>query len=154
MKEEKLEIKYRIFTLEELNAEDKELIDHAIEMTDYSYSPYSHFKVGCAVRLSTGEIVGGTNQENISYPNGLCAERTALFAAGTKEGIVSALAISAKDKNNKLATAFPCGSCRQVMIETETQRSKKPIKVLIHRQDNTIIQFDSVSSLIPFSFDF
>jgi len=154
MKEAKLEIDYKILSFEELSTEDKELLSTAIQTTNLSYSPYSHFKVGCAIRMDTGEIVIGTNQENTSFPNGLCAERVALFSAGCKEGNVTTLVISAKDTNDRLATAFPCGACRQVMLETETKRSKRPIKILIHRKDNTILQFNSVRDLLPFSFDF
>ncbi|MGP1515691.1 MAG: cytidine deaminase [Bacteroidales bacterium] len=154
MKQEQIKINYKIFNLSELSDKDRELIKQAAFATHKSYSPYSNFKVGAAVQLDDGEILLGSNQENIAYPSGLCAERTALFSAGTKQGNVIAIAISAKDEKGNLATAYPCGACRQVMIETQKQRTKHPIKILIHRKDNTVLQIDDVNDLLPFSFEY
>ncbi|MBO6117771.1 MAG: cytidine deaminase [Bacteroidales bacterium] len=161
MKNGELNIKYKILDLAELSSNERELIDRAADACKGSYSPYSHFVVGCALRLSDGSIVTGANQENIAYPSGLCAERTALFAAGcipAEEGDnnknVEIIAISAKDQNGKTATAYPCGACRQVMSEVQNQRTKHPIRVLIHKKDDTVLCFDSVDDLLPFSFVF
>ena len=133
MKQENINIKYEVFNYEELCNEDRELADKARQAEKESYSPYSHFKVGCAVRLSNKEIVTGANQENAAYPSGLCAERTALFKAGMKQAqqdgkalYVTAMAVSASDEKNNPATAYPCGACRQVMYESE-QRNKRNV---------------------------
>lgn len=161
MKNEELNIKYTVCDFAELSDENRELIHQAIKTCNNSYSPYSHFSVGCALRLTDGSIITGANQENMAYPSGLCAERTALFTAGSliaKDGDnnknVEILAISAKDEKGNPATAYPCGACRQVMSEVQNQRTKHPIKVLIHRKDNTVLCFNTVDDLLPFSFDF
>lgn len=155
MKEEQLQIKYKVYQLSELSDEDKELIDESIYACYKAYSPYSHFSVGCAVRMDDGNIVLGANQENIAYPSGLCAERTALFSCGMQDGNPVALAICAEDEKREPATAYPCGACRQVMIEFENKIGKQHnIRVMILRKDSTVIILDSVKDLLPFAFDF
>ena len=85
MTTKEINIRYQEYTsIEELNAEDRELAQAAVEAMSGAYAPYSHFHVGAAVRLSSGKIVKGANQENAAFPSGLCAERTAMFAAGAK----------------------------------------------------------------------
>ena len=99
MKEFTHECHYALYAFDELSEADRELVLKAQEATKHSYAPYSHFHVGAAVRLADGTIVLGCNQENAAFPSGLCAERTALFAAGAQhpeQGVV-ALAIAAAD---------------------------------------------------------
>ena len=84
MKEQRIEISYKICTVDELDVRDKQLMEAAIEATQRSYAPYSHFQVGAAALLENDIIITGTNQENIAYPSGLCAERTALFYANSQ----------------------------------------------------------------------
>ena len=81
MKHLKIEINYDFVSESELSAEDQELVTRAKEATKNSYANYSHFYVGAALRLENGEIIIGANQENAAFPSGLCAERTAVFAA-------------------------------------------------------------------------
>ncbi len=81
MKQIDINIKIGVCQLEELSADEQALIKKAIEATKNSYSPYSHFSVGAALLLENGEMVIGANQENAAYPSGLCAERSAIFAA-------------------------------------------------------------------------
>lgn len=82
MKTVKLAIDYQEYDLyDEMDIKDQELVHAAIEAQSSSYAPYSKFNVGAAVRLDDGTIVKGSNQENSAYPSGLCAERTAMFAA-------------------------------------------------------------------------
>ncbi|MCH3923351.1 MAG: cytidine deaminase [Bacteroidales bacterium] len=156
MLKNKLEIDYTIYqNIEELSIKDKELVKEALNACHYSYSAYSHFNVGAAVRLDNDDIVLGANQENVAYPSGLCAERVALFSSAIrKDRKVVAIAISAKDDKGIIQTAYPCGSCRQVMMEIEKQISKQPINILVLRKDKTIIKFCGVDNLLPFSFDF
>ncbi len=153
MRQDSLNINYEIFDLDELSEKEKELIDNAVKATEKSYSPYSNFKVGCAVRLDNGEIVLGANQENIAYPSGLCAERTALFSAGMKDNSIECMAIAAFDEKNNPATAYPCGACRQVMAESQ-KRQEKPIKLLLLDKDKRVLKIDNLNDLLPFGFEF
>ena len=82
MKKEQLSIDYRILPREEFDDALRQLEDAAIEAARKAYAPYSHFSVGAALRLEDGTIITGSNQENASYPLGICAERNALFHAG------------------------------------------------------------------------
>lgn len=154
MKEQILEISYGIYTFEELPEESRKLVDAAHEATRRSYAPYSHFCVGAAVRLDNGIIVTGNNQENVAYPSGLCAERTALFYANSQypEIPVKALAIVACDSSGKVTKVpiSPCGACRQVILETEN-RFGKPMQVLLAGAEEVIV-VKHASSLLPLAF--
>lgn len=81
MKQIEINIKIGVCQLEELYDNEQALIKTAIEATKNSYAPYSHFSVGAALLLENGDMVMGANQENAAYPSGLCAERSAIFAA-------------------------------------------------------------------------
>ncbi len=144
---------YEYSSPDELEQQDRELIDKAIEAAGKAYAPYSNFRVGAAVLLENGEVILGNNQENAAYPSGLCAERVALFAANAQypDVPVVAMAIVAfnKDEMTDLATP-PCGACRQVMIETE-MRFGKPIKVILAGKSNILV-FKNVRELLPLSF--
>ena len=154
MKEQILELSYRIYTLDELPEERRKLVDAALEATQRSYAPYSHFYVGAAVMLDNGVIVTGNNQENVAFPSGLCAERTALFYANAQypEVPVKALAIVARDSSGKVTQApiSPCGACRQVMLETEN-RFGKPMQILLASAEEVIV-VERASALLPLAF--
>ncbi|MBQ0016252.1 MAG: cytidine deaminase [Bacteroidales bacterium] len=146
-------------SIEELSQDDRNLMQSAIMATNSAYSPYSHFKVGAAVavRIPSDQrlvTVRGSNQENVAYPSGLCAERTALFYAGSEfpEGVIEALAIVARNENGQLVEAAPCGACRQVLAES-SRRATQPIRVLMYRNDGSVRQVMS-NDLLPFAFDF
>ena len=153
--EKRLEIRYEEYEREEmLNEAERELMAAAREARKSSYSPYSHFKVGAAVRLKNGEIEKGSNQENLAYPSGLCAERVSLFGASARWGAeceVEALAITAEDSEGKEAEASPCGACRQVMLEQE-MRQGNAIKVMVRLENGSVRVYKSVKSLLPFAF--
>lgn len=137
----------------ELAPEDLALVESAEKFVGHSYSPYSKFSVSAAVRLSDGTIVNGTNQENAAYPSGLCAERTAMFYANSQypDKPVTALAIAAFTNGDFLDQPItPCGSCRQVLLETE-QRFSTPIKVILVAKKRCFI-VKSISDLLPLSF--
>ena len=155
MKKVKLEIAYQIHAIDELDAQDKELLDAAIEATRRSYAPYSRFHGGAAVLLENGIIITGTNQENVAYPSGLCAERTALFYANSQypDVPVKALAIAAghADGTPHHGIISPCGACRQVMQETE-KRFGNPMRILLGGEKDIYI-IEGVKSLLPLSFD-
>jgi cytidine deaminase len=139
---------------DELDLETKYLVHKAKDAAAHAYAPYSKFLVGAAVLLEDGTIVTGTNQENAAYPSGMCAERTALFAAISQhpEMIITKIAVVAKRKTAKdLLPATSCGPCRQVMLEFET-RQNKPIEVVMLSQEHQWIKAPSAQSLLPFSF--
>jgi cytidine deaminase len=92
------------------------LLEQARAAAQQSYSPYSGFKVGAALRLTNGEIVTGTNVENVSYGLTICAERAALTAAVTRFGPQTRVAAVAIVNLNEAASP-PCGACRQVLAE-------------------------------------
>jgi len=146
-------IHYQEYTLAELEASDRALIDAAVKATDTAYAPYSNFHVGAALRLADGTIVTGSNQENIAYPSGLCAERTALFSASAQHpGIaVETIAIIGRNPQGALTAASPCGACRQVMAEQESRQENK-MRVLCYYSADKILLFEGVESLLPFVF--
>ena len=141
-------------SISELNEVDRILAENAFEAMDKAYAPYSKFNVGAALKLKTGDIIQGNNQENIAFPSGLCAERVALFYAGAKyPGVeIETLCIVAKgDLVSKSHILSPCGSCRQVMLESEN-RQKNPIRVILINQDGTILIVNSAKDFLPFGF--
>lgn len=140
-------------TLEELPAEGRRLMEAAIEATDTAYAPYSGFHVGAAVLLSDGSIVTGSNQENVAYPSGLCAERTALFSASAQkpDQAVTALAVVGRDREGRLTEAAPCGACRQVLSEYETRYGNK-VTLYMYLTGGQIRRVEGVNSLLPFTF--
>jgi cytidine deaminase len=153
MKNVKIEINIAFCPYEELRAEDRELVDNAIAATAHSYAKYSHFNVGAAIRLADGRIVIGANQENAAFPSGLCAERTAVFAAQAQfpEQAIIALAIAAKNENGLVPTPVsPCGACRQVILEIE-DRYQQPVRILLYGT-NGVYVIQSVKDLMPLSF--
>ena len=115
-----LEITYEQYgSVEELSAEDRKLAEAAVQAITGSYAPYSKFNVGAAVRMSNGTIVTGANQENAAFGVSMCAERSALFAAGANypDVAVNSVAIAARDASGLLAEPVsPCGVCRQAMV--------------------------------------
>ncbi len=139
--------------LTELSETDRKVVEEAKKTVKNAYAPYSNFHVGAAVLLGNGEIITGTNQENSAYPSGLCAERVALFYANSKypDVAVKTLAICAfyKGAFRELPTS-PCGSCRQVMIETET-RFKQAMRVILYGTDKILV-VNNAKSLLPLTF--
>ena len=140
-------------SIEDLSPDGKELYEKAVSVLQFSHAPYSNFNVASVVRLSNGEIVSGTNQENAAYPAGLCAERVALFAArgSSKLDIIQILVI-ARNHAGQRSDAFPCGICRQVMLEYASLQ-KMPIGILMGRKNQSFIEIENVKDLLPFHFD-
>jgi len=139
---------------EELNASDRVLLEQASKASETSYSPYSSFQVGAAVRLANDETISGSNQENAAYPSGLCAERVALFYAQAKfpDVPVTSIAIYARSKEFKLdKPVTPCGSCRQVMAEYENRHSHK-IRVIMGNGDGLVQVIEGIENLLPLMF--
>ena len=154
MKDKTLEIKYREYaSAEELEADDKELLEAAKAALAGSYAPYSNFNVGAAVRLGNGLIVRGANQENSAYPSGLCAERTAMFSAASRypdQPIVALALIAAQKGVLQPAPTYPCGACRQVMAQYQ-QKAGQPMRIIVG-SGKAVQIFDGVESILPFIF--
>jgi len=139
---------------EDLEACDKILCEQAEKALESSYSPYSNFKVGTAVRLSNGQIVLGSNQENVAYPSGLCAERVALFTIGAAypAAVVESMAITAHTDNFKIMNPVTsCGACLQVMAEFEMKQQQE-ITVLFYCLNGKVLKIKGVKNLLPFVF--
>ena len=95
-----------------------EMIEKALKMRDYSYVPYSHFRVGAALLTKDGKIYGGCNIENAAYGPSNCAERTAFFKAVSEgEREFAGIAIVGGPETGIEDYCPPCGVCRQVMTE-------------------------------------
>lgn len=140
----------------ELLAADRELMERAVAAVGGAYAPYSHFQVGAALRLADGTVVCGSNQENIAYPSGLCAERTAVFAASAQRPELrdyEALAIVGVNAEGVCCEASPCGACRQVLAEYEG-RQGHPLRVICYVNEGCVRVFRSVADLLPFGFQF
>lgn len=154
MKKYTIEVPVISCQLEELNEAQQNVVRIAKEQTQNSYSPYSHFRVGAALELGNGTIVRGANQENAAYPSGLCAERSALFAAGAiyPDQPIVRLAIACRAEDEFLETpGTPCGACRQVMVESE-QRGGIPMEVILYGEKEVLV-FHSAKDLLPLMFD-
>lgn len=155
MKNISLQIDYQSYTIDELQPTDQELVNAAKQATYTSYAPYSHFSVGAAVRLSNGEVISGSNQENAAFGAGTCAERCTMFYANARypEEHICTIAIAARGVDGTFVKSpiSPCGVCRQALIEAQT-RGKEPIKVLLYGE-REIYVLKSISDLLPFQFD-
>ena len=152
MEEKRIELLAAILKTEELSPDDNRLRMAAVHAAGRAYAPYSRFQVGAAVMLRDGSVVEGSNQENIAFPSGLCAERVALFHAGASfpEIPVISLAIVAVKDGVIQKSIAPCGACRQVMLETE-QRYGEPVRILMCGRDETIL-VSTAKDLLPFGF--
>lgn len=145
---------YEVLTVEELNAKERELVDLASKATYRSYAPYSNFRVGAAILLDNGEIVCGANQENVAFPSGTCAERTACFYAHAQhpDAKFKTIAIAARGVDGEpLAEPIsPCGACRQSLLQYELLAGHS-VEVLLVGRDK-ILRLPSIRSLLPFAF--
>ncbi|MFC4476535.1 cytidine deaminase [Flavobacterium chungangensis] len=156
MKEIEITTSFTIFdTLNELPTEIQDLMHQAIEVRKKAYAPYSKFKVGAALLLDNGKVILGSNQENAAYPSGLCAERTAIFYAGSTypEAKILKMAITAaSDINQTTAPIPPCGSCRQSIAEYEIKQDT-PIEIYFMGEIGEIYKSSSLKNLLPLMFD-
>jgi cytidine deaminase len=155
MTSKEIKIAYQEYdSIEQLSSMDRELAEAAIQATEGSYAPYSKFNVGAAVRLDSGLIVKGANQENAAYPSGLCAERTAMFYASATypESTMTGIAITASQEGVLCDNPVtPCGACRQVMAQYQT-KGGKPMSILLVG-GRKIWKFEKVDDLLPLIFD-
>lgn len=156
MKEDKFEFSYQVYSdIHELAKEDADLLKEARLVTKGAYAPYSNFFVGAVARLKNGEIVKGTNQENASFPVGICAERVLLGNAATIYPGMAIDTIAVSYYNSKEPASghpiSPCGMCRQSLLEYET-RTGQPIRLLLGGQEGEVFVIKTMRSLLPFAF--
>lgn len=140
---------------EELPQDVQDLLTAAVEARESAYAPYSSFKVGAAILLENHEVVIGSNQENASYPSGLCAERTAVYAAGAKypDVPIKKVVITARSMRHQVVSPVPpCGACRQALVEYEVKQDE-PIGVYFTGETGKVVKADSVKDLLPLVFD-
>ncbi len=152
MKKLNFKFEYDLYeSIDELDTVRKELIQKAVDAAGKAYAPYSNFHVGAAVLLGNGEIISGNNQENASYPVGICAERTLLsyVHANFPDQKKKILAITVLDTDLEVS---PCGLCRQTIIEYETVQ-KDPIEIILHNRSGTVLVIPSGATLLPLHFN-
>jgi cytidine deaminase len=155
MSQQQFEFSYELLPhWNQLSESDQSLVHQALDAMEKAYAPYSKFKVGASVLLATGQVICGSNQENIAFPSGLCAERVALNYVGANfpQVVVGTLCIVARGElvpNEQLLS--PCGGCRQVMLESEN-RQETPIRVILVNQDQRTMIVHRVKDLLPFGF--
>lgn len=146
---------YEVYnSADELNADDKGLLQQAKEITGSAYAPYSRFHVAAAARLLNGQVVKGTNQENASYPVGTCAERALLGSVGAMfpNEPIETMAITYDNLNGSSDTpASPCGMCRQALREYET-RTHHPIRLILAGKEGKVFIIPQANMLLPLGF--
>ena len=141
--------------IDELSTVDKNLMEAAIQVAKNAYAPYSGFSVGAALLMEDNSIITGNNQENAAYPSGMCAERVAIWKAGSSypNKKVKKIAISAFSSNKKLDKPVgPCGACRQTLLEYEINQ-KEAMEIFFMGEIGNVVKTNSIASLLPFSFD-
>ncbi|MFU8842310.1 MAG: cytidine deaminase [Bacteroidales bacterium] len=155
MEKHEILLQYCVYGKEsDLPEKERSLLRQAVEAAKTAYAPYSAFCVGAAILLENGEVITGSNQENAAYPSGMCAERVALYYASAKypDVPVTTIAITAHANDFRIEEPVtPCGSCRQVMAETE-MRFQKKIKLMMQADGGKIYITDGVFQILPLMF--
>lgn len=155
MKKEVYQFDFEVYdTIDEMNEPDALLLSQAREVTKHAHAPYSNFQVGAIARLANGELVKGSNQENASFPIGLCAERVLLATAASlfPKVAIDAIAVSYHNLNGEsIHPISPCGICRQSLVEYEAFY-KKPIRLILGGLEGKIYVIDKAAMLLPLGF--
>lgn len=152
MTEKTFKTQLKIFeNAEDLPTSAAELLKEAVDAREKAYAPYSGFFVGAALRLESGEIITGNNQENAAYPSGLCAERVALFYAKSNFPDLAIEEICVTTSSKSQQPTPPCGACRQVLTEYELEQEREiPVYFAAEKM---IYRVDASVDLLPFAFD-
>ncbi len=155
MRNIKLEITYKEYdSLDDLSDADNKLLKLAKDALKSAYAPYSAYRVGAAVELENGSIISGSNQENVAFPSGLCAERVAVFAAASQypNVAIKTIAITSMAKDFKInSPVTPCGSCRQVIAEYEINQ-KEIIRFILSGESGKVYLIEGMENLLPLMF--
>lgn len=156
MQEVKVESTFYVYDdLKDIPQDVQQLMKKASKARDNAYAPYSKFHVGASLLLDNGEVVSGSNQENASYPSGLCAERTAIYYSGANfpESRILKMAIIAGSTKNKTSKPIPpCGACRQAIAEYEIKQ-ESPIEIYFMGETGKVVKSNSLANLLPLLFD-
>lgn len=155
MKQISISTTISVLTKEELSQEETSLMSQAFEARSKAYAPYSKFTVGAAILLDNGIVIQGSNQENAAYPSGLCAERVAIFYAGSTypNAKIVKMFITASPQDRDLEEPIPpCGSCRQAIAEYEFKQDA-PIAIFFMGAKGDIYKSDSLKNILPLVFD-
>lgn len=148
-------VKIAELKFEDLHEDKKELVRKAKEAREQSFAPYSEFYVGCSVLHSNGHIGLGSNQENASFPSGLCAERVALFESAKTLASNPVLEIAVYATSTKYEVPkmlVPCAGCLQVISDIRN-RQKSPIKIWMWDGAENVFMAEDVSQFLPFHFE-
>lgn len=155
MKEVKIQTTLEVYNdLSELSLDIQDLMQSAVEARNNAYAPYSKFNVGAAILLNNKEVIIGSNQENASYPSGLCAERTAIYYAGAKypDSKILKMALTASSQNQVTDKPIPpCGACRQTIAEYEIKQ-EQPIEIYFMGAKGKVVKSNSLANLLPLLF--
>jgi cytidine deaminase len=155
MKNEKFSFSYKVFeSINQLEKEDAALLSEARKITQFAYAPYSGFKVGAFAKLTNSKTTGGTNQENASFPAGICAERTLMSTASNLfPGVgIETIAISYNNTKGKSDhPVSPCGICRQSFVEFQ-ERTGTPIRIILSGQEGKVFIIENAADLLPLVF--
>lgn len=156
MKEVKIETILEVYNdITELPDSIQQIMTMAIKARDTAYAPYSKFKVGAAILLENNEIITGSNQENASYPSGLCAERTAIYYAHAKYPNVKMKLMTLTASSQRKITDKPippCGACRQAIAEYE-QKQNEAIEIYFMGAQGKVVRSKSLTNLLPLIFE-
>lgn len=155
MDQQEFKFEFSVYdSIDKLSEEDARLLKEAREVTQLAYAPYSNFKVGAIARLSNGELIVGSNQENASFPAGICAERVLLGSASSlyPKVPIETIAISYHNNNGDSSHPIsPCGICRQSLMEYEL-RVDHPIRLILGGMEGKVYIIPKASMLLPLSF--
>lgn len=155
MNKHSLQVTFRVYdSAAELAPPDGDLLALARQALENAYAPYSNFKVGAAVLLANGEMLGGANYENASYPMCICAEQSVLAAAASRfpQEKITAIAITVRNPKRPVTQpAAPCGACRQVICETE-QKNDHAMRIILQGESGPVYLFDQGGDLLPLAF--
>jgi|SRR5215471_17498887 len=157
MKTEQFNFSFEVYhSSNELKTDDQQLLHKARTETNHAYAPYSNFFVGAVAKLNNGAVVAGSNQENASFPVGICAERVLLSSVSSQyPGIaIDTIAISYDNRDGESnRPVSPCGICRQTLLEYE-QRQQQPIRLILSGMEGEVYVIDKASLLLPLSFTY
>lgn len=155
MKKIQINTTFTVFdSMESLDDQTRALMHKAVEVRKQAYAPYSKFRVGAAILLENGKVVVGNNQESAAYPSGLCAERVAIFQAGSvypNTKILKIIISATSDISPTKRPTPPCGACRQSISEYE-QKQDVPIEIYFMGETGEVYKSDSLENLLPLSF--
>ncbi len=155
MKKEDYRFTFEVYdSIEELSEDDAMLLREAHKVTQKAYAPYSHFRVGAIAQLKNGALVKGSNQENASFPIGLCAERVMLASAASlyPDVPIKTVAVSYDNENGRSSRPIsPCGICRQSLLEYETKLNH-PIRIILGGLSGKVYSIERAGMLLPLSF--